>query len=376
MRESFLNRKRFQIALTSLKDEMALVVKNATESDKKKHKTLLKKYVRAVKLATNGLNKLEKDLPPKGTLDTLYEKVIESSKVAETKPTIDNRQLYKTILADFIVGYNSASDEEKELWKEAHDETQKELARITKKLEEVLAVKDRIDNLEQTASARIFCIIKGINPDGTEWGRIDFVGNNYIMQHKDKVSKGASSNNLPLVVKYYTFEDGAYNFEGESNQLETPFDKQLMDVFQKANGISYEIHKNFNRDFEYTPKLALIEGKGPWYLNIGKPITPERIAKIIEVPDWDDYGFQDLYDEYVNECGNEKLTNENGDILKEKMMVALKKQEELIQKLNEFHITKNDGDKDTEILIKIWEERKGAFKESMNTSEIGVAIPY
>ena len=375
MENDFFRKKLFIKELTFLAKEMVLAVKNANPKEKKNHKILLKKYIKAIQAVQKGIRNIKKDLPPAGNLDSFFESVIEKSKLAETKPTIENRQDYKNSLEGFIKAYDSSSDKEKQLWKEAFDEAQIEHKKVSDKLTVVLAVKNRVDNLEKTESAKVYCIVKGKNSDGSEWGRIDFVGRNYVMKNKDKVSKGANTNQLPLVVKYYSFQDGSYTHLKDSNKLEAAFDKQLMDIFLKSGCTSYELDKNFDRDYEYHPKLAQVIGKGNWYVNFGKPNTPERIAKVIEVPDWNEFGFTDLFDKYLDDCGNAILTNTAGDDLKDKMKKALEQQEALIEELKAFHVNENNGDKDTEILIEVWNKRKRAFQKAMETELKNDCIP-
>lgn len=234
-------------------------------------------------------------------------------------------------------------------------------------------VKERIDNFSETEKAKIYCIVKGQNPDGSEWGRIDFVGVNYVMKNKDKITNGVGDrNNLPLVIKYYSYQDKTYSYIKDSNQLESNFDKQLMDVFLQSDCTSYELYKSFGRDYEYHPSLAQVIGKGKWYINWSKP--NERVAKIIEVPDWDDFHFQDLFDQYLDDCGNEMLTNEGARRLKEKMAISIEKQKERLEELKQFHIEQNDHDKDSAILIDIWEKRIGAFEELVKELKMDCVI--
>jgi len=377
MNNTIFRKKLFIKELTSLAKEMARAVKGASPQERKENKALLKNYVNTVETAKKAVIQIKEQLPPIGALDTSFEAIIEKSKLAETKPTIENKQQYKDALSSFLNVYNSSSDEDKKLWKNAFEESKIEYEKTTKKHKDALAVKKRIDDFERTESAKIYCIIKGKNPDGSEWGRIDFVGMNYVTKDQDKVARGvADTNKLPLVVKYYSYEDKNYTHIKDSNHLESIFDKQLMDVFLKSNRTSYELYKNFDRDYEYHPKQAQIIGRGAWYVNQAKPNTTERIAKIIEVPDWNDFLFEDLFNQYLDDCGKGILTNTAGNILKKEMTLALEKQQGLINELETFHIEQNDGDKDSKLLIDIWKQRKGNFQESMSTLKNDCVSPY
>ena len=294
----------------------------------------------------------------------MYELVIESNKKAASNPTIENRESYEKILEKFNQKYHDSNKSLQNLWKHAQEESKKQLVALKEKIKKGKDIKVRIDNLERVESAKIYYIIKGLNPDGTEWGRIDFVGANYIPIHENKVPKGFE-NNLPLVVKYYIYEDGKYKFQKSSNNLESSFDKQLMDIFQKSGRISYEQHSNLGRDYEYSPGLALLYGRGPWYVNLGSMATLGGEEKAIEVPDWNDFGFEDLYDEYLDKCGKQQLTSSGASILKKKMTTAIEQQKQLIEDLKKFHTQENDNDKNTAILVGVWGKRVGEFDESM-----------
>jgi outer membrane protein OmpA-like peptidoglycan-associated protein len=373
MNNNIFQKKSFIKDLTSLGKEMARAVKGASPQEIKENKALLQSYIDTISVAKKAITHTKEQLPPIGALDTLFEVIIEKSKVAETKPTIENKQDYKEALNKFLKVYKNSSDKDKKLWKNAFEESEIEYEKISKKQKDALAVKKRIDDFERTESAKIYCIIKGKNPDGSEWGRIDFVGRNYVMQHKDQVSKGANTNKLPLVVKYYSYEDKSYTHLKDSNHLESIFDKQLMDLFIKSDCISYESHKNLDGDYQYHPKKAGLVGKGIWYFNYANNTT-NRIAKIIEVPDWNDFGFEDLFNKHIDDCNDGILTEYASKELKEQMQDAIEKQKALIKELDQFHVEKNDGDKDSQLLIEVWGKRIEGFTIAMNTELKGNCI--
>jgi len=377
MNNTIFQKKLFIKELTNLAKEMARAVKGASPHEIKENKALLQSYIETIKVAKKAITHTKEQLPPIGALDTLFEVIIEKSKVAETKPTLENRQDYTNALSSFLKVYNSSSDEDKKLWKNAFEESKIEYKKTAKKHKDALAVKKRIDNFERTESAKIYCIIKGKNPDGSEWGRIDFVGMNYVTKDQDKVSRGVEdTNKLPLVVKYYSYEDKNYTHIKNSNHLESIFDKQLMDLFLKSGCTSYELYKNLDGDYgdyQYHPKKAGLIGKGIWYFNYANNTT-ERIAKIIEVPDWNDFGFENLFNKHIDDCNNGILTAHASKELKEQMQKAIEKQKELIKELNQFHVEKNDGDKDSQILIEVWKKRIEDFTTAMNTQLKGNCI--
>lgn len=301
-------------------------------------------------------------------LDSLYEIVIESNKKAASNPTVENKKTYQKALETFNQKCKGSNPYLRKLWKSAESENDKELAILKKNLEKIEATKERIANLEKVETAKIYCIIKGTNPDGTQWGRIDFVGANYVTKVHNKVEyAGKDSNNIPLLVQYYSYEDGAYQYLKDSNKLETAFDKQLMDIFLKSGKVSYEQHKNFgrDRDYEYTPKKAAVIGSGSWYINLGKIAQKNHIEKVIEVPDWDDFGFQNLYEEYLDKCGKGILVPEDRNQLKTAMQASISKQKALVEELKQFHANENDNDRNTAILVAIWTEKIGAFEENI-----------
>lgn len=297
-----------------------------------------------------------------GDLDVLYELVIESNKKTESNPTIENRESYEKVLEKFDQKCQGSNKSLQNLWKHAQEESKKQLDVLKEKMKKSKDIRARIDKLESVESAKIYYIIKGLNPDGSQWGRIDFVGANYIPMHKNKIPKGYE-NNLPLVVKYYIYEDGKYKFQKSSNTLESSFDKQLMDIFQKSGRVSYEQNSNLGRDYEYSPGLALLYGKGPWYVNVGSMATLGGEEKVIEVPDWNDFGFEDLYGEYLDKCGKGILPPEDRDRLKEEMQESILKQKKLVEDLKKFHSQKNDSDTNTAILVNVWMSKIGAFEE-------------
>lgn len=301
-----------------------------------------------------------------GDLDTLYEIVIESNKKAESKPTIENKKVYQKALETFNQKCKRANPYLRKLWKNAQNENDKELAILKENLEKTEATKERIANLEKVESAKIYCIIKGTNPDGTQWGRIDFVGANYVDKVHNKVEyAGKVSNKIPLLVKYYSYENGDYTYLKDSNSLETAFDKQLMDTFLKAGKVSYEQYKNLGRDYEYTPKNAAVMGSGDWYINVGKIAQEKHVEKVIEVPDWNDFGFQNLYDEYLDKCSKGILPPEDRDDLKNKMQGSISKQKKLVEELKKFHTNENDQDNNTTILVDVWIKKIGNFEEEI-----------
>ncbi len=290
-------------------------------------------------------------------LDELYELVIEFSKKASSKPTIENKKAYLEVLENFDNQFKKSNRYLQKLWKNAQEDSAKESTAVKEKLVKGEAVKDKIARLEQTEAAKIYFIVKGKNPDGTEWGRIDFVGVNYTDAYKDLVSQGAVNNKLPLVIEYFTYVDGNYIRQKKSHTLETAFDKQLMDIFQKSGNISYEQHKNLGRDYEYSPTNAALTGKGPWYVNIGKMAATNSVEKVIEVPDWDDFNFKNLYQEYLDKCNKGILLQGEQKVLKAKMTSSIEKQKARTEELVEFHQNQNDEDKNTAILINIWKKK-------------------
>ena len=303
---------------------------------------------------------------PNKQLDKLYEIIIETHQKVKTNPVPENKKYYQEITQHFLDEFEKAPAALQSLWKKVYEKIKSSNEKISKNLEKIEQVKDRIDNLEETESAKIYCIIKGTNPDGTQWGRIDFVGANYVDKVHNKVEyAGKDSNKIPLLVKYYTYENGGYKHLKDSNKLETAFDKQLMDTFLKAGKISYEQYKNLDRDYEYTPKKGAVIGSGDWYINVGKLAQENHIEKVIEVPDWDDFGFQSLYDEYVDKCEKGVLPPEDRDQLKKEMQVSISKQKELVEELKQFHTNENDQEENTADLIEVWKKRIGALEENI-----------
>lgn len=312
------------------------------------------------KKATTLQEEAEDGLVP--SLDQLYESIIEQSKLAETHPTIENKEEYQKDLENFIDAYKEASEEDQKIWKKAFEESEKEHTRITASLEAAKATRARVNRFP---TAQVFYVIKGEDADGRKWGRIDHVGQNYTM-NRPKLTP----NPLPLIVCYYRYEGGKYILEERTNSFKSDFDKQLLDVFRKTGKVSYEQYKGYdvqNRDYEYDVKTAGIGKSDTWTVFTYQPDNPVYTPKTIEVPDWDDFGFERLFYTYIDDCGAHVLDEFKAEALIVKMKETLEKQAEHIKELEDFHINKNDGDKDTEILIEVWKNKRLALETKMKT---------
>ena len=328
-------------------------------------KETLEKLEKTVKQLSELVDALEdKD----NELDKLYEIIIETHQKVKTNPILENKKYYQDATQHFLNEYKKAPIALQNLWKKVYEKIKSSNEKTSKNLEKIEQVKDKIENLEKTETAKIYCIIKGTNSDGTQWGRIDFVGANYVNKVHNKVEyAGKDSNKISLLVKYYVYENGDYKHLKDSYKLETAFDKQLMDIFLKAGKTSYEKHKNLGRDYEYTPKKAAVIGSGNWYINVGKIAQVNYIEKVIEVPDWDDSGFQNLYDEYVDKCEKGILPPEDRDQLKKDMQASISKQKKLVEELKKFHTNENDQEENTADLIEVWNKRIGTFEEEIKS---------
>lgn len=298
------------------------------------------------------------------TLDGLYEEVIESKKRAVSNPTLDNKKAYQEYLKKFNEQYKSATKLVAKQWKKALEESTKELKEISAKVTKGESIKNRIDNFDNSQYGKVYCIVYGKTIDGKEWGRIDYVGANYAYKNSNKQTE---SYDTPLLINYFNYEDGNYNLVKKTASFATDFDKQLLDAFLKSGNTSYEQAKGLGRDYEYSPKNALPQGKGAWYLSMDKPASISRTEQSIEVPDWNDSGFQTFFDKHIEDCNKGILTTSASQALKQQMQEALNQQKELVQQLEQFHTNQNDQDENTAILIEVWKERITSSETRMKT---------
>lgn len=167
---------------------------------------------------------------PNAKLDKLYEIVIESHKKVTTNPDLFNKKQYQNALEQFSAAYNTAPAGLKKLWKKAAAKSKEDFKLAKQKLAEASATQQAVNQLEQQACASIYCIIRGKDAAGKDWYRIDYVGANYREGYVEQPQEGRL-NDIPLLVRYYTYENGSYNFIKDSSKLETAQDKQLMDAF-------------------------------------------------------------------------------------------------------------------------------------------------
>lgn len=351
--------------LTSLEKKIALFCKKGQQLPTNAPPALLAKWQSLQQLTTilqQQLQQMEEQLPSPSSLDPLYEEVIEWGKKASTKATIENRKAYQTALNNFLEAHQQEPNSNQQLWAAVAAFCKTELVEGKASLEKAALVKQRIDNLEASEQAKIYCIVKGKEQNGQLWGRIDYVGAAYVMAYANSAN---GSNNLPLQIRYYTYTNGQYQYEGQSNTLQTSLDKQLMDAFQKSGLTSYEQHKNLDRDYEYQPSYIPKQGKGPWYLTLaGMPAT-ETVAKIIEVPDWEDFGLEKIYEEYLDKCGRGILKTKEREVLKEQMLAKIAQQKKRLQELQQFHVQENDQEENTAQLIEVWKQRIRQYEEEV-----------
>jgi outer membrane protein OmpA-like peptidoglycan-associated protein len=369
MKQTITKQKVLGQALQQQKQATAAFLKLALTCQEKGQKTLLKQFEQELRLAKRlhtqlqmALQQLAETLPPSSPLDALYEEVVEWNKRAETKATLENRKAYQAQLTNFLAAYNAQPSTIQAAWATAAATCQQELAASQARVATAENVKERIEKLEQQEKAKIYFIVKGVDKNGQTWGRIDYVGAAYIMAYADN---NTGSNDLPLEVHYYTYTDGSYQSEGKSNQLQTAFDKQLMDAFQKSGLVSYEQYKNLGRDYEYKPSKAPITGKGPWYLRLEAPLAANRVAKEIEVPDWEDFGFGVVYDQYLKDCAAGSLTKTEALARKAQLQEALEQQQVRIKELEHFHRTENDSDDNTAVLLEIWKNKSTTMERAL-----------
>ncbi len=356
-------------ALTALEQKVKRFLKAEQQCQQRQdHAALkaLKQQLQTAKrlrpLLQQAIQTLEEKIPPPSALDEEYEVVVELHKKAATKGTLENKRAYQDALNKFLATYASEPTTNQELWAAAADECSKELAASSASLARAENVKAQIDQLEEQEAAKVYYIVKGTDKNGQPWGRIDYVGAAWVMA-SEKTEKG--NNNLPLEVHYFTYTDGAYQLQQKSNKLETSFDKQLMDAFQKSGLVSYEQYKNLGRDYEYTPSDAPINGKGGWYLTMNAPNPTDKVAKIIEVPDWDDFGFEKIYNQYKKDCANGLLTKTDAKVRKKQLQATLDQQQILIDELDEFHHEENDADQNTAILLDVWTKKRAELQRAL-----------
>ena len=320
-----------------------------------------------LEIAKRKAVKTEDKLPDEETLDGIWEQIIEQSKDCERNPSLDNDRLYRGVLIDFIKTYEGLGEEVKTLWQKAYDEAKAELAIVTVSIEAAEVIEAKVENINEQKKGLSYAIISGKNPDGSLWGRIDFIGEKLVFAHDER-----------LQVVYYTFEDGKYTKEGMSSSFDTDLAKQLAYAADKEGLKPYREHlKDLRTDTEhYSPEAALTDSgnigkKGPWYIFINVAEDKEE-APAIEVPDWDEFGFTSFEETYSSKCSNRTLSFEENLSLKESMQEALEKQQKLIEELEEFHLTQNDGDSDSETLIEVWKKRKSSMEEKLNNLAFGM----
>lgn len=351
--------------LASLQENIALFCKMGERLPSTAPKSLIDKLEFLQKRQVNLQQQLEniaEQLPPPSPLDPLYEEVIEWGKKASTKGTIENKRAYQTALNNFLAAYQQEEASNQQLWAAVASFCGTELEQGKSSLEQAESVKQRIDNLEASEQAKIYCIVKGKEQNGQTWGRIDYVGAAYVMAYENSAS---GSNNLPLQIRYYTYTDGEYKYAGQSNKLQTSLDKQLMDAFQKSGLTSYEQHKNLGRDYEYQPSCIPQQGKGPWYLTLAGMPAVDTVAKVVEVPDWEDFGFEQLYQEYLDKCGKGILEDPEREELKKQLQAKIAQQKERLQELQQFHWQENDQEENSAQLIEVWKQRIGQYEEEV-----------
>lgn len=120
-----------------------------------------------------------------------------------------------------------------------------------------------------------------------------------------------------------------------------------------------------DRDYEYHPKNAGVSGSGAWYINLSNLTTEKHTEVTIEVPDWEDFGYQDLYDQHVRDCEAGTLSKSDSQVLKQQMQQSIAQQKENLETLQQFHQHQNDSNPNTTELIAVWHERIGTFEQEV-----------
>jgi hypothetical protein len=152
----------------------------------------------------------------------------------------------------------------------------------------------------------------------------------------------------------FTRNGTAYSFNSKGLELFNMLKKPYLTIEETSNKKFPALKHNEK------PKNS---AKSQWSVSLWTP--DPKVAEVIELPDWNDYGFTRLYKEFKAKCAKFCLSKDEAISLKEQMTTAIVQQKKLYRTLNIIHkeLAVREDDKliqqkeEVITLLKIWRKR-------------------
>jgi len=157
----------------------------------------------------------------------------------------------------------------------------------------------------------------------------------------------------------------SFKRDGEAYSLT----KKGLQMFKMLSNPALEDDEVGNKSFPpLVPNLVEDNTFEKWSAAMWSPVTEDALE--LELPDWDDYGFRDLYNEFKKRCKAHQLNESQAEDLKQKMLEAVEKQKDLYRTLNTIKESLDTDKKpkliqqkeELEALLKIWRKRIKKFE--------------
>lgn len=301
-------------------------------------------------------------------LPSYYEEAVELGIKMGTGANREIASSYQTAMDNFFAAYKIASEDEQEEWKEAKEELE-ESNRI---------LKDKIKRAEEELAKRrantppggYFRFIKGQKGDQIYY-RLDWLskmtnlhGQSYHRNNDVKNDQYLAGTNRYVIELYDASFDEVGRMTFTKSGTAYSLDKQGLQLFNMLRNPYLTLEETGNKKFpaleaNSVPKNTTLK----WSVALWTPVP--QVGEAIELPDWNDYGFQALYKEFKTKCAKFRLGKEEAEALKEQMSEAVEQQKNLYRSLNIIYqeLTTREDKKllqqadEVKAVLKIWRKR-------------------
>ena len=330
------------------------------------------KYLDLLKDVTSTLSTASAKTTASVSTDSIsqfYEMAVELGIQMGTAATVTIATNYQNALDSFFNAYELGDEDMQAEWLEAKKELEESDLVLKEKIRRAKEESDK--RKANTPPGGYFRFVEGKKGNKTYY-RLDWLSKmtdiNGEAYHRDNDPDNheytAGTNRYIIELYQANIDDvGAITFA--RNGTAHSFNSKGLELFNMLKKPYLTIEETGNKKF---PELKHNEkakntAESQWSISLW---TPDRkVAEVIELPDWNDYGFKALYKEFKTKCATFRLSKDGATSLKEQMTTAIAQQKKLYRTLNIIHkelAVREDEKlvqqkKEVIALLKIWRKR-------------------
>lgn len=353
-----------------------ILAKEFTEQ-KEKYLDLLKDVTSTLSTASA---KATTSVPP-DSISQFYEMAVELGIQMGTAATVTIATNYQNALDRFFNAYELGDENLQAEWLEAKKELEESDLVLKAKVSRAQQVSN--NNRTNIPPGGYFRFVEGQKGNDTYY-RLDWLsrmtdinGEAYHRDNNPDNHEYTAGTDRYLIEVYQANIDDAGIVTFARNGSANSLNKKGLELFNMLSSPYLTLEETGNKSF---PALKYNETskntiQSRWSISLwdSNSTATAAVAEVIELPDWNDYGFRALYNKFKTKCDGASLSKDESIKLKKRMTKAVAQQKKLYQTLNIIRkelAAREDGklvQQKEEIiaLLKIWNKRIKTYEPSI-----------